>query len=83
MRRLRWLIAAVCAGVLIAILAGFDALGADCGDAIAKDGGQSFECNTIAYVVMAAGVIALAGLVAMAAWAVIEWIITRRDRAVR
>jgi hypothetical protein len=80
-RNLRWLLAAVCAVVLVTVFAAFDSLGADCGDAINADGSESFECNTAAYVLMAAGFIALAGLVGVLAWAAIEWVIGRRDRA--
>src|SRR4051812_32697145 len=72
-RNLRWLVAAVCSAMLIAVFAAFESLGAGCGcgcgDAINADGGESFECNTAAYVLMAAGFIAVAGLVAIAGWA--------------
>jgi hypothetical protein len=79
-RNLRWLLATACAAVLIAVFAAFDSFGADCGDAIKADGSQSFECNTAAYVVMAAGFVAAAGLVAMVVRAAIEWLIARRER---
>lgn len=80
MRSSRWLFAAGCAAVLIAVLTASGSLGAGCGDAINKDGSESFECNTAAYVVMAAGFIAAAGLVGMVVWAVTDWIIARRER---
>lgn len=54
----RWVIAALCAAVLIAVFAASDPLGADCGDAIAKDGSETFQCNAAAYLVMAAGFVA-------------------------
>jgi hypothetical protein len=80
MRRLRWLIAGVCAAVLIVVFTAFDSVGADCGDAPNAAGSESFECNTAAYLVMAAGLIALAGLLAVAMWAAIEWVAGRRRK---
>jgi hypothetical protein len=83
MRNARWVIAVLCAAVLIAVFAASGALGADCGDAIDKDGSEAFQCNTAAYLVMAAGFVALAGLVGTVAWAAIEGIIGRRNRSPR
>jgi hypothetical protein len=79
MRNLRWLVTALCVTALIAVFAAFDSFGAGCGDAINKDGSQSFECNTAAYLVMAAGCVALARLVGMVVWAVIDRVVARRN----
>jgi hypothetical protein len=83
MRRLRWIVAGICIVVLLITFFGFDAVGADCGDAIQSDGSETFECNAPAYVVMGAGLIACVGLVVVAAWAVLDRLIARRSRAGR
>jgi hypothetical protein len=80
LRRLRWPLIVLFAAVLVVTFLGFDSLGADCGDAIQADGSETFKCNAPAYVVMGAGVIALAGLAAMLLWLVIDWFVARRAR---
>jgi hypothetical protein len=77
--RLRWAIGLLSAAVLAVALSGFDRLGADCGDAIQSDGSETFECNTMAYMVMAAALIALAGLAGALTWAGIDWLLARRE----
>ena len=83
LRRLRWLFTAIFAVMLAVTLLGFDNTGADCGDAIQADGSETFECNTMAYVVMAVGLIGLTGLASMLGWTVIDWFLVRRSRARR
>ena len=46
-------------------------------------GSETFECNTMAYVVMAVGLIGLTGLASMLGWTVIDWFLVRRSRARR
>jgi hypothetical protein len=78
MTRGRWIVAGVCAVLVALTTVGFDALGGDCGDAIQGGGGESFECNTTAYVLLAAGAIGCIGLLGVGVWSAADRILTRR-----
>jgi hypothetical protein len=78
MTRARWIVAGVCAVLVALTSVGFDALGGDCGDAVQAGGSESFECNTTAYVLLAAGAIGCVGLLGVGLWAAVDRTIARR-----
>ncbi|MEA2442012.1 MAG: hypothetical protein QOH76_3436 [Thermoleophilaceae bacterium] len=78
MRRLRRSLAALFAIALILPFTGFERFGADCGDAIQRNGTDAFTCNTPAYVLMAVGLIGLTGIVVIAVWTAFDWYRARR-----
>lgn len=84
LRVIRLVFAAICIAVLVVSQTSFDALGADCGDApTAGGGGDAFTCNTAAYVLMAAAMLATLGLVGTIAWAIVDAVRGSADKRAR